>query len=139
MKKEQFQIILITIYILIFFRDSIKMVMYLIVNNDLKMEKGKIASQVGHAVEEIIERILLQKVKEKYIKNYHIWKEKGRAKIILKGNKEVIEKCIEKYSEEGIYIIDEGKTQISEGSVTVFGFYPSGSSPPAITRNLKLL
>lgn len=33
-------------------------VMYIIINDDLKMQKGKIASQVGHAVQQLIENIL---------------------------------------------------------------------------------
>ena len=32
-------------------------VMYIFVNDDLKMSKGKIASQVGHVVQKIIEDI----------------------------------------------------------------------------------
>ena len=31
--------------------------MYIIINDDLKMQKGKIASQVGHVVQQLIENI----------------------------------------------------------------------------------
>ena len=34
-------------------------VMYIVVNDDLKMGKGKIASQVGHCVQYIVEEIII--------------------------------------------------------------------------------
>lgn len=67
--------------------------MYIFVNTDLKMEKGKIAGQVGHVVQKIIEKILIDlitienpddKTKE-IISNYIKWKTNGMAKIVLKA------------------------------------------------------
>ena len=60
-------------------------VMYLFVNEDLKMGKGKIASQVGHCVQHMVEEILRSYYENKKIpdcyERYMRWKI-GAKKII---------------------------------------------------------
>jgi len=71
--------------------------MYIVVNNDLNMSKGKIAAQVGHVTEKIAERVMrtlyedanvLQNIQVTYIK----YTNSGRRKIILSGNQQQLEK-----------------------------------------------
>lgn len=66
--------------------------MYILVNNDVKMGKGKIAGQVGHVVglitEEIIQTYYTNAMENKFFnvepyQRYMDWKKKGHAKIIL--------------------------------------------------------
>ena len=112
--------------------------MYLIVNDDLKMGKGKIAAQVGHAVQKIIEDILekyyISKKSNTYDK-YIKWKN-GSKKIVLKASKSEL-LHFTTYA-ESVSIYDCGLTQIPHNSLTVVGFYPSNSNKNMFT-NYKLL
>lgn len=114
--------------------------MYIFVNTDLKMGKGKIASQVGHVVQEITHDIILNfhtfydltklfhsKNEEKLFKtyqNYNYWNETGSQKIVLKATEQQIRNIIDKYPKITKYILDAGKTQIEPNSLTVCAFYP---------------
>lgn len=61
--------------------------MYILVNNDLKISKGKIAYQVGHVVQQIIEAILVDHFTKKLhqqsheFQNYCDWSRGGCSKI----------------------------------------------------------
>jgi|LauGreDrversion4_2_1035121.scaffolds.fasta_scaffold1435092_1 PTH2 family peptidyl-tRNA hydrolase len=103
--------------------------MYILVNNDAKMEKGKIAGQVGHVVglitEEIIQNYYLERnvrATEAY-ERYYSWKKKGHAKVVLKATEAQLELFLN--DKECVYIRDAGKTQIAPNTLTVVGFYPS--------------
>lgn len=102
--------------------------MYVLVNEDLKMGKGKIASQVGHVVGLITEEIIrksyeVSKGVPDCYQRYMEWKMSGHAKIILKATEAQIIGLIGE--SESIYIRDAGHTQIAPDSLTVIGFYPS--------------
>jgi len=115
--------------------------MYVLVNDNLKMGKGKIAGQVGHVVGLITEEIIRKSyecvggVPDCYAR-YMIWKATGHAKVILKAS----QKQIEEFSgePETIYIRDAGRTQIAPNSLTVLGFYPSANLKEKF-KDFKLL
>ena len=114
--------------------------MYILVNDDLKMGKGKIASQVGHVVGLITEEIIrksyeMTKIPDCYLR-YIQWKNNGHTKIILKASCDQITSFIGQ--SESVYIIDAGKTQIAPDSLTVIGFYPSAEIKNKF-KNYKLL
>lgn len=121
--------------------------MYIFVNTDLKMDKGKIGGQVGHLVQTIIEKILLDLIPmenpddktQEIISSYIKWKaHSGVAKVVLKATQEELEKLIKDY--DAFYIRDAGKTQIAPNSLTVAGFYPGLKSlMEPITCKFKLL
>jgi PTH2 family peptidyl-tRNA hydrolase len=102
--------------------------MYIIVNSELGMGKGKIASQVGHAVQQLVEEL----VRSEYVynpkitradqENYRKWKDGGTAKIVLKASEEHLRRLAADPTSCAIY--DAGKTQIASGSLTVVGFLP---------------
>ena len=104
-------------------------VMYIFVNDDLKMTKGKIASQVGHVVQKIVESIYHNVIpnntnkKYKEIHNNYILWNNGCKKIILKATKQELINLQEEHNSFSIY--DAGKTQIEPNSLTCVGFYPS--------------
>ena len=122
--------------------------MYLIINSDLKMGKGKIAAQIGHAVEELIEGLVKNPTQ-----NYIDWKNGTRKKIVVKASEIEIEnllKCIgleessdknkEIQEEYFIAIKDAGCTQVKPGSVTVIGFKPMlNKDVPIQLKTFKLL
>jgi PTH2 family peptidyl-tRNA hydrolase len=113
--------------------------MYIIVNEDLKMQKGKICSQVGHCVQKLIENILeiySQSKKEKTIYiNYNLWKNCGCKKIILKATHNEIIYLQNNYDCVSIY--DAGKTQVEPNSLTCIGFYPTNNTDKF--KKIKLL
>lgn len=114
-------------------------VMYLIINNDLNMGKGKCCSQVGHCVGEITERVIRlayesRKPSDKYL-TYQKWK-KNCAKIVLKGSEEQMRELMKR--DDCVAIIDSGNTQVPPNSLTCIGFYPS-SELGDLFKDYKLL
>lgn len=108
------------------------------VRTDLKMQKGKMMSQVCHATIGIYEKNLKNK------KILDEWKKSGQTKIILKISTgcEMI-KLKEKAEELNLitYIVtDAGKTQIASGSDTVLVIGPYYENKlNMITGHLKLM
>ena len=86
------------------------------------MSPGKVAGQVGHLVQTIIEELVTLGYNSKVYKRYTDWKLDGCTKIILKATQEQMTEL--RKINESFYIIDAGRTQIESGSMTVIGFYP---------------
>lgn len=105
-------------------------VMYILVNTDLKMEKGKIAGQVGHVVGIITEEIIRKayesvtpETMEDY-QHYENWIKKDMyTKVVLKATEAQLRQEIAT-EKKCRYIIDAGRTQIAPNSLTVVGFFP---------------
>lgn len=112
--------------------------LYLVMNNDLGMTKGKAVSQGGHAVEMIVEAVMTQ---EGYQKAYTTWKTNGRRKICLKGNPILLESLKAKYCTEpypqAVAVYDMGLTQVPANSLTCIGFFPTNTKPEELDT-LKL-
>ncbi len=110
----------------------------IVVRTDIKMEKGKLASQVAHA---------------SVAAAYKSWKERKRVfekwfpymkKVVLKvGTKEELVALFEKAKKEGLIaelIRDAGKTQIPPGTITTLGIGPDEEEKiDKIVGELKLL
>ena len=114
-------------------------VIYLIVRTDLKMGKGKIAAQCGHAIQYLTISNLASNssIFNKYLRF-------GGAKICLKVNSEVEMDNIMGYCNDNniVYyqVIDAGRTQVAPNSKTVLGIGPIlKSEVPSIISDLKLL
>tara|TARA_B100001123_G_C14792977_1_gene821204 strand:- start:45 stop:470 length:426 start_codon:yes stop_codon:yes gene_type:complete len=110
-----------------------------IVNNELKMSKGKIAAQVGHAS---VKSALF--ASEKKPAEMQAWLSSGQQKVVLKVQNSIqLEKIIESAKELNLstcMIRDAGKTQIPPNSLTVGGIGPASSEEiDKITKDLKLL
>lgn len=120
--------------------NSLKNVKFVcLVNNELKMGKGKIAAQVGHAS---VKAALL--VSEKHPAEMQAWLSSGQKKVVLKVQNTIeLEKIIELAQESNLptcIIRDAGKTQIPSNSLTVGGIGPASSEEiDKLTNNLKLL
>lgn len=112
-------------------------VLKIVVRNDLGMKKGKIASQVGHGVSGIMEKLFEQP------ELLEIWKNNGQPKIVLKANEEEIIEVQKRVRKAQILykkIYDAGRTQIKSGSYTVMAIGPwDAKEIDMITSNLKLL
>ncbi|KAM0684220.1 hypothetical protein COBT_004042, partial [Conglomerata obtusa] len=96
-------------------------VLKLVVRSSLQMGKGKIASQVGHAVSGTMEYLF----KHKELLN--AWKQNGQPKIVLKAGDDEIFDIEKKARMAGMHVykvFDAGRTQIASGSYTVMAVGP---------------
>lgn len=111
----------------------------IVVRNDLKMGKGKIAAQACHASIESF--IHAQKICPNIVKE---WLRSGQKKVVLKVNseKELLE-VFKNANIEGLpcsLIRDAGRTQIEPGTITAVGIGPEKEDNiNKITEKLKLL
>ncbi|EKX53634.1 hypothetical protein GUITHDRAFT_64118, partial [Guillardia theta CCMP2712] len=111
----------------------------LVVNQELKMGKGKIAAQCGHAV------LGAYKRGKKYAPSALTWWEKfGQAKICVQcPTEDEMWEIAKKAGAKGLitYIVmDAGRTQIAAGSRTVLAIGPAPEQQfKGLTDHLKLL
>ena len=108
----------------------------ILVRQDLKLPKGKLAAQAAHASVEAVLKSDLNIVKK--------WRSEGMAKIVLKvkDEKELI-KYFQTAKDEGLtvsLITDAGKTVIAPGTKTCVGIGPDEEEKiDPITEELSLL
>ena len=110
--------------------------MYLLVNTTVKMDKGKIGAQCGHAASLLTAYMLdyNRNLWDRYIEcNY--------PKVALKASSSELETLYKKYQDRGVVrVVDAGRTQIPAGTFTVLGFLPmTENEVPEEIRSLKLL
>jgi len=115
---------------------DIRMVFF--VRRDLKMQKGKIASQCAHASIGLYKKLL--KNKNNLLDH---WEQSGSKKIILKVDNEstfgdILVYC-EKHNILNHTIVDAGKTQIEANSKTVLVIIEESKKLNNLTRNYKLM
>lgn len=108
----------------------------IIVRNDLKMKKGKMAAQVAHAA---VKNVLKSK---KTI--LEMWDNEGMKKTILKvDNINELLKYKKESEKEGLVtslIKDAGKTYFNKPTITCLGIGPDKEEKiDKITGNLKLI
>ncbi|CAF4084414.1 unnamed protein product [Rotaria magnacalcarata] len=112
--------------------------MVLVVRNDLKMGKGKVAAQCSHAT-----LGCFQKACEQNPDSVDTWFTCGQAKVVCKcESADDLEQLRLQAKRKGLttcLIRDAGRTQIEPGSKTVLGIGPAPSKLiNEITRHLKL-
>ncbi|PIN74722.1 aminoacyl-tRNA hydrolase [Candidatus Woesearchaeota archaeon CG10_big_fil_rev_8_21_14_0_10_37_12] len=108
----------------------------ILVRNDLKLSKGKMAAQASHAS---VDAVL--KSDETLVKK---WKQQGMPKIVLKvDNEKELIKYFQKTKDEGliaVLITDAGHTHIAPGTKTCVGIGPDDEEKiDQITGELKLM
>lgn len=108
--------------------DAEEYVMYILINKDLGMRPGKMASQVGHGVQAIVascERAIAGgTTMDVRLLNYVGWSA-CPTKIVLKASEEEMIRLAEKNKDDVFTVYDEGRTtQVASGSFTALGFYP---------------
>ena len=113
--------------------------MVLVVRSDLKMSKGKIAAQCGHATLGCYRR-----AERKNPDGLKRWARYGQTKVALKvGSEAELLEIEAKAKAAGLvhYVVcDAGRTQIAAGSLTVCGVGPNSEDlVSSITGHLKLL
>ena len=113
-----------------------ELVMYIVVNIDLKMGKGKIAAQVAHSAVKVAHDLFLNN-KESWTK----WYGGSYTKIVLKASGNDLQSLVRRY---GAFMcrwtFDEGRTQIGRGSLTTVAFFPVPKALcPEELKKMKLL
>ncbi len=111
----------------------------IVFRSDLKLSKGKIASQAGHAA--------VSAAQEAYVyhkKWWEAWLYEGQRKIAVKVKDEkelgMLEKAAEDLGLPHASIVDRGLTEIPEGTVTCLGIGPAPAERiDRLTGRLKLL
>ena len=108
----------------------------IIVRNDLKMSKGKMAAQVSHASVEAVLRTNREDLNE--------WREQGMKKVVLKVEtlKELI-KVKQDAKDQGLVscmIKDAGMTELTPGTITCVAVGPDKEDKvDAVTGHLKMV
>jgi len=113
--------------------------MAIVVRQDIRMGKGKVAAQVGHASIEASETIRKE--------NNELWKkwiEEGQCKVVLKTNSEGEFRELQlKAKRRGLPVVvirDRGLTQLDPDTVTCMGIGPGPSKlVDEVTGHLRLL
>jgi PTH2 family peptidyl-tRNA hydrolase len=111
----------------------------IVFRSDLKLGKGKIAAQAGHAAVSAAEE-----ARKRHRSWWEAWLFEGQRKIAVKvkSEKELLE-LEEQAKELGLpnaLITDRGLTQIPEGTVTCLGIGPAPAEKvDRLTGKLKLL
>lgn len=114
--------------------------MAIIVRSDLRLTKGKIASQCAHAA-----IICYQKSSTgEHKNNLSKWLRAGQPKVVLKvDGYEQINQIKQDAHSLGIvaeFVCDAGRTQVDAGTVTVLGLGPDSSEKlDQLIKELKLL
>ena len=115
-----------------------EVVMYIIVNKDLKMSPGKLAAQVAHSAVKAAHIGFLNEPD-----NWEEWYKHSYTKIVLKASEYEMKEMIKYANIECIsYTYDEGRTEIPKGSLTTIAFIPMPKDDNRITgyiAELKLL
>jgi peptidyl-tRNA hydrolase len=94
---------------------------YLVINSDLEMSVGKIASQVGHGVQYILEYYIKHPER---IQEFRDYKSQGSTKIVLKAPQHKLLALHNQYPDISFLVSDAGRTEIASGSITVLAFLP---------------
>lgn len=118
--------------------------MVLVVRDDLRMGKGKIAAQCCHAAVGVYRKIIHSTSNEKWRQWLYNWEHVAEAKVAVKCNSEKEMDDLEKRAvEKGLptmVIVDAGRTQIAPNSKTVLAIGPAPVSlVNQVTGHLKLL
>ncbi|KPV64920.1 MAG: Peptidyl-tRNA hydrolase [Candidatus Bathyarchaeota archaeon BA1] len=111
----------------------------IILRVDLKMSKGKMAAQAGHAAVSAAEE-----ARKKYPDWWDAWMEEGQCKIAAKAGSEQellgLEKTAQKLKLPSALIIDKGLTELPPGTITCLGIGPAPTHQiDKVTGKLNLL
>ncbi|XP_078151109.1 uncharacterized protein LOC144546445 [Carex rostrata] len=112
--------------------------MVLVVRNDLKMGKGKIAAQCSHATLGLYKKLL-----NRAPKSLNRWEMCGQVKVVVKIESEeemlVLQERAKSLSIPTHIVIDAGRTQIAPNSRTVMSILGPADMVDDVTGGLKLL
>jgi peptidyl-tRNA hydrolase len=113
--------------------------MYIFINSDYNLSKGRVGAQCGHVVSIMVETVIREAYEmvqppENYT-NYMKWK--GHCvKIILRATTLQLEEL--KLMDNAVHFIDNGD-KLPKNALTAVAFYPGTIGIEDIAKNYKLL
>eukprot|EP00850_Spirogloea_muscicola_P000529 SM000002S05609 [mRNA] locus=s2:1145775:1147365:- [translate_table: standard] len=112
--------------------------MVLVVRNDLKMGKGKIAAQCSHATLGLYKKII-----KTAPTTLNKWEDCGQVKVVLRVESEeellTLQKAAKEKDLPSHITIDAGRTQIAPNSRTVMSLLGPADIVDEVTGSLKLM
>lgn len=127
--------------------DDFDVAMYIVVNSDLSMGRGKVAGQCCHSACEAV-KILERNCRGDEI--YRRWDRGATTKIVLRATEKEMLKLLDEFEVDTrvkresnqvwcCATHDAGRTQIAEGSLTAIAFRPLlRDDTPDVLRKMKL-
>lgn len=113
-------------------------VLYIFINSDLDLSKGRIGSQCSHITQVIIEELVRKGYEchpsPKECLDYMRWKQNPKT-IILKATFQQLQEIMKRPNAQ--YFIDSGD-RIPDKSLTCVGFFPSGEMEDFV-KDYKLI
>jgi PTH2 family peptidyl-tRNA hydrolase len=111
----------------------------IVFRSDLKLSRGKLAAQAGHAAVSAAE-----KARKRHLEWWKAWIDEGQCKIAVKVKSEKELMALEKQADEfglpSALIVDRGLTEVPPGTVTCLGIGPAPAEEvDKITGMLPLL
>jgi len=111
----------------------------IVIRVDLKMSRGKVAAQAGHAAVSAAEE-----ARKRHPEWWGAWMEEGQCKIAVKARSEQelleLEKKAKELKLSSVLISDRGLTELPPGTITCLGIGPAPSHQiDKITGKLNLL
>jgi PTH2 family peptidyl-tRNA hydrolase len=111
----------------------------IVFRSDLKLSRGKLAAQAGHAAVSAAE-----KARKRHLEWWKAWIDEGQCKIAVKVKSEKELVALEKQADElglpSALIVDRGLTEVPPGTVTCLGIGPAPAEEvDKITGMLPLL
>lgn len=114
-------------------RGDDEVVMYLVIRSDMKMSKGKVAAQAGHAVQLAMRAAEARGPTTPWTTLWLTrWEAGSYPKIVLRAESETqLEAVSQRLCEANVahaVVIDEGRTEIQAGTKTAVGVQPMPKS-----------
>ena len=112
-----------------------EVVMYIVVNKEVKMSPGKLAAQVAHVAVKASHRG--EALEQDW---WTKWYSGSYTKIILKASEHELRELLNTWVECTVSTVDEGRTEIPKGTLTAIAFIPMPKDNcPEPVKALKLL
>jgi len=101
-----------------------ELVQYFVVNKDLGMSAGKVGAQVAHvATATAVARFRDENMSLYDKTNFDIWCDIAMVKVVLEASEEEMLRLLGEH-EEFYTMVDEGRTEVANNSLTVIGMMP---------------
>jgi peptidyl-tRNA hydrolase, PTH2 family len=109
----------------------------IVINTDYKMSKGKVVSQICHAMSGVMTHLFYNNPRL-----LQVWKSHGEPKIVLRASGDELSEIVKLAKKNSVHyhrVFDAGRTQVPSGSNTVVAIGPALKEKLSlITGSLKL-
>jgi len=111
-----------------------ELIMYIVVNSNVKMSPGKLAAQVAHVA------VKASHVFQKGVPDaWGYWYSGSHTKIVLKAPETVLDDLLSKYAGITASVRDEGRTEIQKNTLTAIAFFQMSKDDDGFPPELRKL